>query len=277
MAPASIAGNAESRRGARLQRLHSLSGVVPLGVFVLLHLWITTSIVGSRDVYDRQVGFLHSGAFMGLLEVVLVLVPLAYHGLYGVLRTFQPRDPNHAYGSDVMVALQRVSGVVVLVFVALHTWEFRGQTWTQGLAVSGYATKLVEHLSSAQGGVPWIALGYLVGIAATVFHLVNGMTSFCTTWGYTPTLASQHRARVVFRVLGVVLFAFAAAMVIQLATGSRVFPAEEPKGSALVCGSGAVTPPAPPHATPPASAAAQAPATEPFAAPSASDLPSRDR
>ena len=242
-------------RGPLLQRLHSLSGVVPLGAFLLFHLWITSSLGSSRDVYDRQVGFLHGGPFFGFLEVVLVILPLLYHALYGVVRSLQARDPNHAYDTDVMVTLQRASGIVVLVFVAVHVWEFRGQTWTHGLAVSSYSTKLVEHLSSTQSGVPFIALGYLAGIAATVFHLANGLTSFCTTWGFAPTFAARHRLRILFRILGVALFALSSALVIQIATGSRLFPAEQPASAVQPCGSEVAPVVAPPHVHPNGSAA----------------------
>jgi succinate dehydrogenase/fumarate reductase cytochrome b subunit (b558 family) len=241
------------RRGAspssRAQKLHSLTGVVPLGAFLVLHLWITASIVGSRAIYDRQIGFVHGGALLGVLEVVLVLVPLGYHAVYGVWRSLQPRDPKHAYANDLMLVLQRASGVVVLVFVVAHLWELRVQTWTSGLPVSAYSTKLVEDLSATSSGIPWIALGYLVGIGATVFHLVNGMTSFCTTWGCTPTVASQRGARAIFRVAGIVLFALGAGIVIQLATGSRLFPVDEPGSASLACGSAAVTPPPPARAS----------------------------
>ncbi|MEA2752199.1 MAG: succinate dehydrogenase / fumarate reductase, cytochrome b subunit [Myxococcales bacterium] len=242
------ATDTRDRRGSLAQRLFSLSGVVPLGAFLLFHLWTLSSLGGARETYDRQVGFLHGGPVLGLLEVVLVIVPLLYHAVYGVMRTFQPRDPNHAYATDVMYTLQRASGIVVLVFVAAHVWEFRAQTWTRGLAVSSYSTKLVEHLSSTQSGVPLVALGYLVGIAATVFHLANGMTSFSTTWGFAPTFTARHRQRIFFRVLGIVLFAWSAALVVQLATGTRFFPAEEPRGAPATCGSDAVSPSAPPHA-----------------------------
>lgn len=230
--------------GAR--KLLSLSGVVPLGVFLLLHVWITASIVGSPTVYDRQIGFLHGGPLLGFLEVVLVLVPLAFHGIYGVIRSLQPREPVHAYDSDLMRVLQRVSGVVVLVFVIAHVWEFRVQSWTNGLAPSSYSTKLIEHLSSTQwGGIPWIAFGYLVGIAASFFHLANGMTSFLTTWGIARTEASQRRARLLSRGAGMIFFALCAAMVLQLATGARFFPAEAPRlVLATTCGS-APTPSAP--------------------------------
>lgn len=237
------------RRGSLAQRLHSLSGVVPLGAFLLFHLWISTSLGGARDVYDRQVGFLHGGPVLGFLELVLVILPLLYHAVYGVMRSFQPRDPNHAYATDVMVTLQRASGIVVLVFVAAHVWEFRVQTWTHGLAVPSYSTKLVEHLSSTQAGVPFVALGYLVGIAASIFHLANGLSAFCTTWGYAPTFAARQRQRIFFRVLGILLFALSAALVVQLATGTRFFPIEEPRSATTpACGPSAVSPPPPPHA-----------------------------
>ena len=245
------------RRGGTAKKLHSLSGVVPLGAFLVLHLWVTASVVGSRAVYDRQIGFIHSG-LLGVLEP-LVILPLFFHGIYGIIRVLGPRDPHHAYASDLMAALQRASGIVVLAFVSLHLWEFRAQTWMRGLGESAYSTKLVEDLSSTQYSVPWIALGYIVGVAGCVFHLVNGMTSFCTTWGYTRTAEAQRRTRGVFLVAGFLLFALSSAMVVQLATGSRLFPPTEPTSSAFECGSEASPPPPPSHAIPQASVPRAAP------------------
>jgi succinate dehydrogenase/fumarate reductase cytochrome b subunit (b558 family) len=230
------------------EKLHSLSGVVPLGVFLILHVWVTSAIVGSREVYDRQIGVLHGGAFMGVLEVVLVLAPLTYHAGYGMTRVLRPRTEGHAYANDLMFALQRASGVVVLVFIVAHLWELRVQTWTRGLPVSAYSTKLVMDLSSTSSGVPWIALGYLIGLAATVFHLVNGLSSFCTTWGYTVTALAQARARIVFRVAGALVFVISAGIVMQLATGARYFPRVVAPSEELPCGTAAVTPPLPARA-----------------------------
>jgi succinate dehydrogenase/fumarate reductase cytochrome b subunit (b558 family) len=254
------------RRGGWAQKLHSLSGVVPLGAFLVLHVWITASIVSSREVYDRQIGFVHGG-IVGVLEPLIIL-PLFFHGLYGLTRAFAPRDPDHAYDTDVLAALQRASGVVVLVFLALHLWEFRVPTWTHGLGESAYSTKLVEDLSSTRSGVPWVALGYVVGLAASVFHLVNGMTSFCTRWGYTPTVAAQHRARVFFRIGGVLLFAISAGIVVQLATGARIFPQQAPSWPPpYACGSEALPITPPPHALPAATIPRPKPASAEGGAP----------
>ena len=257
----------------RLKRLHSLSGVVPLGAFVVLHVWVTSSIAGSSFAYDRQIAWLHGGWFLGLLEVVLIVLPLAYHALYGVWRSLQPRDPDHAYDTDLMVSLERASGIVVLVFIAAHLWEFRVQTWSSALPVTSYSSKLVEDLSSTQSGVPWIAIGYFVGIAATCFHLANGMTSFCTTWGYTRTAEARRRAQIFFRIGGALLFAVSCGIVLQLATGIRYFPSDEPK--APLCGSAATVAIAP-LPVPARSMSSAAPSSNaPSNAPSSSPLPSK--
>jgi succinate dehydrogenase/fumarate reductase cytochrome b subunit (b558 family) len=233
----------------RLQKLFSLSGVVPLGAFLLLHLWTAAALLGSHAVYDRQVSFLH-GAGLGVLEVVLILGPLLFHAAYGMWIGLQRRPREHAYDSDLMLSLERVSGVIVLVFVVAHLWETRVPTWTGHLLVGSYSTKLVEQLSSLQGGIPWIALGYLVGMAATVFHLVNGLTSFSITWGLTKTPIAQRRARLFFRAAGLLFFVIGSATIIELATGTRFFLAERPS-TAGVCGSAALpTPSALPSASP---------------------------
>ena len=266
MASASVTAET-SRKGSSLKKLHALSGVVPLGAFVVLHVWITASIVGSRAIYDHQVGLVHSG-ILGVLEP-LVILPLLFHAAYGVVLAAGPRDPEHTYDTDLMAGLQRASGVVVLLFIGLHLWEFRWQTWTHGLPESAYSTKLVADLSSTRWGVPWISLGYIVGMAGSVFHLVNGMTSFCTKFGYTSTAATQARARLLFRVAGILLFAISSGIVVQLATGTRLFPATKPTWPAFECGPAALPSPLPSHAIP----AATAPRVAPPSSPSSSSPP----
>lgn len=235
----------------RAQKLFSLSGVVPLAAFLLLHLWTAAALLSSHAVYDRQVAFLHGsrGPILGFLEIVLVLVPLLFHAGYGMWVGLQPRPAKHAYDSNLMLSLERASGALVLVFIVAHLWETRVQTWTGRLLVGSYSTRLVEQLSSLNGGIPWVALGYLVGIGATVFHLVNGMTSFSVTWGLVKSPAARQRARLLFRTTGIFIFAISAATVLELATGARFFAAEHHEAPAI-CGSASLpTPSALPSAS----------------------------
>ena len=219
-----------------MRKMFSLSGVVPLGAFVLLHLWTTAALLTSQSTYERQVGALHGGPLMVVLEVVLILVPLAFHGVYGTCLALQKRPTAHAYSSDLVLSLERISGLVVLLFVIAHLRATLLPAWSGHLVVGSYSTRLVEQLSTLDGGIPWTALGYLVGIAATVFHLAAGMTSFCITWGFAQGPRAEQRARLLFRLLGILLFAIAAATVITVATGTRFFGPETPPAAGL-CGS----------------------------------------
>ena len=223
----------------RAEKLFSLSGVVPLGAFVLYHLWMASALLSSHASFDRQSAFLHEGA-MGhvftFLEVVLVVLPLVFHALYGIALSLG-KAKEHAYESDLMRSLERVSGVVILAFVVWHALQTRVPTLTGSVIYPAYSTRLTEQLSTTTSGIPWTALAYLVGLAATMFHLVNGMNSFCVTWNIA-------RARMLFRAVGILFFAVSSFTVLELATGTRIFPAEPPSAAGVVCGSAAV--PAPP-------------------------------
>jgi succinate dehydrogenase / fumarate reductase cytochrome b subunit len=73
-----------------------------------------------------------------------------------------------------------------------------------------------------------MAVGYLIGIAACVFHFSNGLYGFCFSWGITRSRRGTRLSSLLFGSLGVVLFALAAAIVIYFATGSRLlFAAQE--------------------------------------------------
>lgn len=226
------------------RKLFSLSGVVPLGAFVLLHLWTTAALLTSQSTYERQVGVLHGGPVTVGLEVVLILLPLAFHGVYGAWLALQKRPQAHAYGTDLTLSLERISGLVVLLFVLAHLRATLLPAWTGQLVVGSYSTRLVEQLSSLEWGIPWTALGYLIGLAATAFHLSAGLSSFSKTWGYVNGPRAERRAQLLFRSLGIAVFVIGAATIVTVATGTRFFGPEPPPPPGL-CGSAAVPIPSP--------------------------------
>lgn len=225
-------------RPTGMRKLFSISGVVPLGAFLLLHLWTTAALLTSNGTYERQVGVLHGGGLVFALEVLLIIVPLAFHGLYGIVIALQRRPRAHGYESDVMLSLERISGLVVLLFVVAHLRATMVPAWSGQLVVGSYSSRLIEQLSTLDSGIPFTALGYLVGLAATVFHLVNGLGSFCITWGYVRGARAERRATLVFRGVGVALFVVGCATILTVATGARFFGPEAPTTPAL-CGSAA--------------------------------------
>jgi succinate dehydrogenase / fumarate reductase, cytochrome b subunit len=227
-----------SRAGFFLRRLHSLSGVVPLGAFLVEHLWTNAAALAGPARFDRAVAEIQAIPALPLVEIFGIVLPLVFHAVYGVvIATRGSANPGaYPFTRNWMYVLQRVSGVVVFVFVMGHLWEYRVQKWLFGMDASAFHPTLEAHLSWTWFGVPWIAIGYLVGIAAAVFHLANGLATFCMSWGITVGRAAQRRAAFLFGSLGLVLYLLATATVLHLATGTRFVPGLEPREETPPCG-----------------------------------------
>ena len=92
-----------------LRRLHSLSGVVPIGAFLLEHFISNAEAFKGPIAYGKQVEFLNSLPFVFLLELFFIWIPIAYHGLYGLgsgikARPTSPITPGRAIGSTPLIA-----------------------------------------------------------------------------------------------------------------------------------------------------------------------------
>jgi hypothetical protein len=105
------------------------------------------------------------------------------------------------------------------------------EKWRGELAPADFYPALCADLSSTHGGVPLVALAYLAGIAATVFHLANGLWGFCVSWGITVGKRAQRVSATVFGIAGVVLFLLGGNTAIYFATGSRFAAFGVPEGS----------------------------------------------
>ena len=77
-----------------LRRLHSLSGIVPVGAFLFEHILISNSTAISGPLaYARQVSFLANLPLVFFLELFGIWLPIAFHALYG----FYIQLPDHGY------------------------------------------------------------------------------------------------------------------------------------------------------------------------------------
>ena len=70
-------------RSFLLRRLHSLSGIVPVGAFLVEHFISNAFATNGPQAYGNQVRFLTSLPFTHLLEIFGIYIPLLYHALYG--------------------------------------------------------------------------------------------------------------------------------------------------------------------------------------------------
>lgn len=83
-----------------------------------------------------------------------------------------------------MFALQRITGIVTLIFIVWHVWETRVQ---KALGVVEVNYSLMESILSS----PFMFWFYVVGVISTVFHFSNGLWGFMVTWGITQSPKSQ--------------------------------------------------------------------------------------
>ena len=216
---------------AQGRRLHTIAGAIVLGGFLVEHLATNASVLSGAASYDRVVGALQRWRLGAIFEILFVLVPLAYHAGYGVqlLRRSAPDAEIERYGDRRMWMLQRGSATVVFLFVVIHFLEVRAQRLFFGAGPEATYTILSAHLSWTWAGVPWVALGYILGIGATCFHLANGLYAATALRGWATS-----RMRVLTSLVGAALFTLGFLTVLAFATGTRL---SDPAESEVPCGS----------------------------------------
>ncbi|MFC2948589.1 succinate dehydrogenase cytochrome b558 subunit [Virgibacillus sediminis] len=171
------------------RRLHSLLGVVPIGIFLLQHLVVNHFAVYGEESFNAAAGFMHDLPFRLLLEIVVIYIPILFHAILGVYIVFTARNNVSKYGyfRNWMFKLQRYTGVITLVFIAWHVFETRVQI---GLGNADLDYSLMEGILAN----PFMFWFYVIGVISAVFHFANGLWSFLVTWGFTQSPKSQQIA-----------------------------------------------------------------------------------
>lgn len=217
--------DADTRRQRRhfaLRRLHSLSGVVPVGAFLTVHLWTNSKAMLGPVSFGHAVEEINSLPFLIVIETLGIFLPLAFHAIYGCVLAFQTRANVGAYGytRNWLYTLQRITGVIAFLFLIVHLKDFRINKALGVLQYQGFFNDLGSMLS-----MRWRAILYLFGTTASVFHFANGLRTFLWSWGITVSERSQRTATIAVATFGAALWFLGANTVLFFATGgSMLFP-----------------------------------------------------
>jgi succinate dehydrogenase / fumarate reductase cytochrome b subunit len=216
---------ASARAALRVRRAFSLSGVVPLGAFLVVHLFLNAralcggwAFAGTVDALDRLPG-------LPVIEALLVFAPLVFHGALGswLVVTRRALSPQAPYPPGLRLAM-RATGLVVLVFLCLHLSELRFRVPGTRLGGGELATLLDAELSTTSHGVPWRGLVYLVGTACVTLHFACGLWGFYATTRAGRESARQRRWAAWGALgLGLAMWVTFADVVVLRATGSALF------------------------------------------------------
>src|SRR5439155_745654 len=82
-------GPAQSRRRFVLRRLHSLTGIVPIGAYLFAHIFLENSFVlGGPASFERLVAAIAAfpAPLLLTIEVLFIWGPLLFHAIYGFVR-----------------------------------------------------------------------------------------------------------------------------------------------------------------------------------------------
>ncbi len=196
-----------------IRRLHSLMGIVPIGAFLFNHLLTnSTAFLGEKN-FDDHVLWIHHMPWLLAIEVCFIFVPIAFHAVYGVVIALQARSnvSRYGYGDNWRYMLQRVTAWITLVFIVVHLVHFRFAHW---FGAESYAAAHPYFLAfTQQGFTMWLPMSawmviYVIGLAAAVFHLCNGLVTFCITWGVVIGDDSRKRLSLAAAALGLLLMAW---------------------------------------------------------------------
>lgn len=207
-----------------LRRLHSLTGIVPIGVFLIEHM-ITNSAILLPDGdhhYQNDVDFIWGLPGLLYLEIFGIWLPLAFHGLLGMVYVFtsHPNSTTYKWADNRRYTWMRITGVIALLFIFVHLAQTRWG-WTFGGLYD--APFDAEHATlttaeSVQWAWPGALIFYLIGTLATVFHFANGLWTAAITWGLTLSVQGQRRWGWICAALGVGLAAIGVGSAVRFGT-----------------------------------------------------------
>jgi succinate dehydrogenase / fumarate reductase cytochrome b subunit len=177
------------------RRLHSLTGIIPVGAFLFEHILISNATaMNGPEAYANQVKFLGSLPLVIVLEAVGIWLPLAYHSLYGFYIWFRGGSnvTEYPWQGNWMYTLQRWTGAIAFGYIGWHVWHLRFD-----------GIDLHAHPGASFGKVQlelfvaWQFLFYVVGLLAASWHFAYGIWLFCAKWGIVDGERAQRRLLVI--------------------------------------------------------------------------------
>jgi succinate dehydrogenase / fumarate reductase cytochrome b subunit len=193
-----------------LRKLHQLTGIMPLGFFLLEHFYTNSKALDGAAHFNDAVKDLQSIPYILFVEIGGIFIPLIYHAVYGMVITIEARPNNlhYPYARNWFYTIQRMTGVILFFFIAFHVLNFRFGLipGLNSVSVARHPEQSFDIVSREFRMIP-IFIVYVIGITATVWHLANGIWLFLVDWGITIGERAQRIAGYACLGFGIVLLA----------------------------------------------------------------------
>ncbi|ERL05417.1 succinate dehydrogenase cytochrome B subunit, b558 family [Mitsuokella sp. oral taxon 131] len=185
-----------------LRRLHSLVGLLALGLVLFEHIFTNSMAIGGPKALNGALAMMEliPHPIFVAIEVTCIGVPLLFHAIYGIYIALQAKNnPSHyGYVRNWQFALQRWTAWYLVVFLLWHVFYLR--IFVKGITGTPISYELLQTYFTSH---PVFTVLYILGMFAAIFHFTNGITTFCMTWG----IAKGPRVQSVINVLSMCLCA----------------------------------------------------------------------
>jgi succinate dehydrogenase / fumarate reductase cytochrome b subunit len=165
------------------RKIHSLTGLLPVGAFLMFHLWENSmSRKGQAFFNEHVVDGIETLLNYKLLVELALGACILLHGVYGVVIWWQGKSNTSRYqfASNFRYLLQRITAVITFAFIVWHVWSSR----IAAALDENVARDLFGHMQQIYAS-PLNVVLYMVGITAATFHLANGLWLMGINWGIT--------------------------------------------------------------------------------------------
>lgn len=179
-----------------LHKIHSLTGIVPVGYYVVQHLALNSFSLAGPAYFNAVIEFFDGMPWYVLLtlELFAIWIPLLFHAVYGLF-IVDRAEPNYftrryKWSQNRMYTFQRWSGIFLFFFLVIHFATTTGFKYYTGhsevIKFAAWHDKLLEYY-----GI-WLIF-YIVGVLVASYHLCYGLWNFCIRWGITISDKAQTR------------------------------------------------------------------------------------
>jgi succinate dehydrogenase / fumarate reductase cytochrome b subunit len=200
-----------------IRRVHSLTGLIPIGAYLVFHLATNASIIDGLAAYQHRADQIHQlgPTTIFVLEWLFIFLPILFHGLIGMVIVARG-DRNvgtYTYGGNVRYTLQRATGVIALFFILWHVFHMHGwiraEWWLKDIAIplGGHRFNPEDAYTAAVAiQSSWLVIAiYAIGVLACVYHLANGIWTMGITWGVWTSPKAQSWAKIPCVAFGLLL------------------------------------------------------------------------
>ncbi len=197
------------------RKLHSFTGIFPVGAFLAEHFWSNSYALVSVEKYNAASRDLQTIPWKVFVEAAFIWLPILFHGGYGVYLWWKGESnvSEYPWVGNWMYSLQRWSGIIAFAFIGGHVYTER--FLTHGKSTFADVDRALRN--------PYYFGFYLLGVVAASFHLGNGIWNFLCKWGIAATSRSQRAAGYLGALVAVVFSAVGVAIVLSIRFQWRPF------------------------------------------------------